>query len=309
MKPMNCPAHCIMYKSSIRSYRDLPMRYADFGALHRNELSGALTGLTRVRRFQQDDAHIFCRQDQIEQEIQGALEFLQHIYGIFGFGFEVELSTRPEKFMGEVALWEKAERALAKCLNEFGGEWKINPADGAFYGPKIDIKVTDALKRRHQCATIQLDFQLPINFGLEYKTEEGFERPVIVHRAILGSCERMFAILLEHYGGKWPFWLSPRQAIVIPVGQGFMDYAIQVRDKIYAAGFECDVETSTKSLPNKVRMGQGSGYNFMLIVGNEEQQDGTVKIRKRDLGHREEQPTLAVDQLIEYFKQLTETKY
>lgn len=314
MKPMNCPAHCIMFKSTLRSYRDLPMRLADFGVLHRNELSGALSGLTRVRRFQQDDAHIFCRQDQIKAEVAGALQFLQHIYGIFGFSFQVQLSTRPEKYLGEIALWEKAEKALAGCLDDFGGEWTINPADGAFYGPKIDIQVTDALKRKHQCATIQLDFQLPIAFDLQYKTEgkEGdanFERPVIVHRAILGSCERMMAILIEHYGGKWPFWLSPRQAIVIPVGQGFLDYAQQVRNAVHDAGFYCDVETSTKQLTKKIREAQLQNYNYILVVGPSEKDNNQVNVRKRDSAKAAEQVVMSVDQLLTFFKQMDETKH
>lgn len=193
---------------------ELPIRLADFGVLHRNELSGALNGLTRVRRFQQDDAHIFCRADQIKQEVSGVLDFMRHVYGIFGMSFKLELSTRPKKAMGDLELWKKAEAALTESLNEFIGEgnWKINPGDGAFYGPKIDIKVLDALNRVHQTATVQLDFQLPIRFELAYKNEKGeMERPVMVHRAILGSVERSFAILLEHYKGKWPFWLSPRQ--------------------------------------------------------------------------------------------------
>lgn len=298
-----------MFKNSITSYRDLPMRFADFGALHRNELSGALSGLTRVRRFQQDDAHIFCREDQIEEEVTGALDFLQHVYGIFGFSFEVQLSTRPEAYMGDVALWEKAERALARCLDNFGAEWTINPADGAFYGPKIDIKVTDALKRKHQCATIQLDFQLPINFDLQYTSETGYARPVIIHRAVLGSCERMFAILIEHFGGKWPFWISPRQAMVVPVGQGFIEYGKQVRDAIHAAGFYCDVDTTNKQLPKKIREAQNNSYNFMLIVGADEQEQNAVTVRRRDVADSKEQVRLSVDQLLAYFKQLADTKY
>ncbi|CAI9101279.1 OLC1v1038567C1 [Oldenlandia corymbosa var. corymbosa] len=192
-KPMNCPGHCVMFKHRVRSYRELPLRLADFGVLHCNEASGALSGLTRVRRFQQDDAHIFCTESQ--------------------------LSTRPEeKFVGELETWDKAEAALTEALNEFGQPWEVNEGDGAFYGPKIDISVKDAMRRKFQCATLQLDFQLPSRFDLSYTTEDEIrERPVMIHRAILGSVERMFAILLEHYKGKWPFWLSPRQAIVCPV--------------------------------------------------------------------------------------------
>lgn len=198
LKPMNCPGHCVMFGIRDRSFRELPIRFADFGVLHRNELSGALTGLTRVRRFQQDDAHIFCRNDQLESEMTSCLEFLKHIYGIFGFSFSLKLSTRPEKYLGEIETWDKAEKMLEESLNKFGSPWELNAGDGAFYGPKIDITIKDALGRRHQCATIQLDFQLPQRFDLSYAsgaTDQAVHRPVIIHRAILGSVERMVAIL------------------------------------------------------------------------------------------------------------------
>ncbi|CAI0379683.1 unnamed protein product [Linum tenue] len=238
LKPMNCPGHCLMFQYRVRSYRELPIRMADFGALHRNEASGALTGLTRVRRFQQDDAHIFCREDQIKDEVRGVLDFIDYAYKIFGFTYELKLSTRPEQYLGEVETWDKAEAALTEALNEFGKAWQINEGDGAFYGPKIDISVSDALNRKFQCATLQLDFQLPDRFKLEFSAEDEtkLERPVMIHRAILGSVERMFAILLEHYKGKWPFWLSPRQAIVCPVSAKSVDYAKQVsyRFSLYA---------------------------------------------------------------------------
>ena len=211
IKPMNCPGHCLVFGSRQRSYRELPIRLADFGVLHRNELSGALTGLTRVRRFQQDDAHIFCMPEQIEQEIHGALDFLRHVYGVFGFEFQLHLSTMPDDHLGEVATWEKAEAALSKALDDlFPGNWKVNPKDGAFYGPKIDIKVFDALKRPHQCATIQLDFQLPQRFGLHFnRDDDSRDNPVIIHRAIFGSLERFMAILIEHTGGKWYVFVFP----------------------------------------------------------------------------------------------------
>lgn len=293
MKPMNCPGHCVMFKSQLHSYRELPIRYADFGVLHRNELSGALTGLTRVRRFQQDDAHIFCRQDQIQVEVAGVLDMLQTVYEVFGFTFELQLSTRPEMFLGEIDMWDKAELALAHSLNEFGKEWTINPADGAFYGPKIDIKLTDALKRKHQCATIQLDFQLPQRFELEFKSEEtgGFDRPVIIHRAILGSVERMFAVLLEHTGGKWPFWLSPRQIVIVPVSVAkYLDYANKVRDELHAAGYHVDVNDSKKQLKKKIREAQTDQYNFILVVGEDEMNSASVNVRMRDSETSELQP-------------------
>jgi len=287
MKPMNCPAHCLLFDSTLRSYRDLPLRIADFGALHRNEISGALTGLTRVRRFQQDDAHIFCMPSQIESEVGGVLDFLQRVYDIFGFKFSLQLSTRPEKYLGEIAQWDAAEAALGKCLDAFcqkiGEEWTLNPGDGAFYGPKIDIQLTDALRRKHQCATVQLDFQLPIRFKLQYKANnDAMERPVMVHRAILGSVERFMSVLIEHTGGKWPLWLSPRQVMVVPVGEAFFDYAQQVRDRLHAAGYYADVELSNKQLAKKVREATVAQYNYILVVGDKEKTDGTVNIRNRN---------------------------
>uniref|UniRef100_A0A9L0JT40 threonine--tRNA ligase n=1 Tax=Equus asinus TaxID=9793 RepID=A0A9L0JT40_EQUAS len=233
LKPMNCPGHCLMFAHRPRSWREMPIRFADFGVLHRNELSGTLSGLTRVRRFQQDDAHIFCTVEQIEEEIKGCLQFLQSVYSTFGFSFQLNLSTRPENFLGEIGLWDEAEKQLQNSLMEFGKPWKMNPGDGAFYGPKIDIKIKDAIGRYHQCATIQLDFQLPIRFNLTYVSKDGDDKknPVIIHRAILGSVERMIAILSENYGGKWPFWLSPRQVMVIPVGPTCEKYALQWLEK------------------------------------------------------------------------------
>jgi len=286
MKPMNCPGHCLMFDNSLRSYRDLPIRFADFGALHRNEISGALTGLTRVRRFQQDDAHIFCRQDQIEVEVAGVLDFLKRVYGIFGFEFSLQLSTRPQKFLGDVEVWNQAEAALSKSLDQFckdnNMQWTVNAEDGAFYGPKIDIQLTDALKRKHQCATIQLDFQLPIRFELQYKgSGDAFERPVMIHRAILGSVERFMSVLIEHTGGKWPFWLSPRQVCIVPVAEAYFPYAREVRDRLHAAGYFVDVDETSKQLAKKVREAAMAQYNYILVVGEKEQKDASVNVRLR----------------------------
>lgn len=201
LKPMNCPGHCLLFAHELRSFRELPLRLADFGVLHRNDTG--LTGLTRVRRFQQDDAHIFCTPDQIQSEIDGTLDFLSHIYGMFGFQFELKLSTRPDEYLGDLSVWQRAESALENSLNKFGRPWELSPKDGAFYGPKIDVTIMDSLKREHQCATIQLDFVLPERFNLEYATDHGTkERPVMIHRAIFGSLERFIAILVEHFGGK-----------------------------------------------------------------------------------------------------------
>ncbi|XP_064474269.1 threonine--tRNA ligase 1, cytoplasmic-like isoform X2 [Ornithodoros turicata] len=284
LKPMNCPGHCLIFDVRPRSWRELPLRMADFGVLHRNELSGALSGLTRVRRFQQDDAHIFCTVDQIASEMSGALDFLKHIYTIFGFTFQLKLSTRPDNFLGEVQVWDDAEKQLEQSLNKFGFPWSLNPGDGAFYGPKIDITIMDALRRQHQCATIQLDFQLPIRFNLNYTSENGEKkRPVIIHRAILGSVERMIAILTENYGGKWPFWLSPRQCIVVPVASPFDEYATEVKQEIFDAGFRCETDLDTGATMNrKIRNAQLDQYNFILVVGEKERNSRTVNVRTRD---------------------------
>lgn len=273
-----------MFDCRNRSWRELPLRLADFGVLHRNELSGALTGLTRVRRFQQDDAHIFCTPDHIKGEIDGCLSFLKHVYTIFGFTFDLVLSTRPEKYIGDINEWNSAEKALEESLNKFGQPWKLNPGDGAFYGPKIDITILDALKRPHQCGTIQLDFQLPIRFNLSYVSETGEKKkPVIIHRAILGSVERQIAILTENYAGKWPFWLSPRQVMVVPVGPAYDEYAQQVQQQLHDAGFmaEADVDAGD-TMNKKIRNAQLAQFNFILVVGEKERSGNTVNVRTRD---------------------------
>uniref|UniRef100_A0A8C1UH73 threonine--tRNA ligase n=1 Tax=Cyprinus carpio TaxID=7962 RepID=A0A8C1UH73_CYPCA len=268
-----------------RSWRELPLRLADFGVLHRNELSGTLTGLTRVRRFQQDDAHIFCTMDQIESEMKGCLDFLRCVYDVFGFSFQLHLSTRPEKFLGDIAVWNQAEKQLENSLNEFGEPWKLNPGDGAFYGPKIDITIKDAIGRYHQCATIQLDFQLPIRFNLTYVGRDGEDkdRPVIIHRAILGSVERMIAILTENYAGKWPLWLSPRQVMLVPVNPSLEEYVKQVCERFVKAGFMADADLDSGCLLNKkIRNAQLAQYNFILVVGEKERAASSVNVRTRD---------------------------
>lgn len=321
LKPMNCPGHCLMFKSRERSYRELPWRVADLGVIHRNEFSGALSGLTRVRRFQQDDAHIFCRQDQIEEEIVGVFDFLKRVYGTFGFDFKMELSTRPEKYVGDIETWNDAEAKLASALNTWGKEWEVNHGDGAFYGPKIDIMISDALKRWHQCATIQLDFQLPNRFELEFRAadpvdakdkeaaaESRYARPVMIHRAIYGSFERMIAILTEHFFGKWPLWLSPRQVMVIPVGVKFNDYAQKVRDTLHAAGFYADVDLGPNTLQKKVRSGQLQQYNYLFVVGDEEQTSNSVNVRKRDDANKHRTETIALDEVVKKLVALRESK-
>ncbi|XP_005320127.2 threonine--tRNA ligase 2, cytoplasmic isoform X1 [Ictidomys tridecemlineatus] len=301
LKPMNCPGHCLMFAHRPRSWREMPIRFADFGVLHRNELSGTLSGLTRVRRFQQDDAHIFCTVEQIEEEIKGCLQFLQSVYSTFGFSFQLNLATRPENYLGEIEMWNEAEKQLQNSLTEFGKPWKMNPGDGAFYGPKIDIKIKDAIGRYHQCATIQLDFQLPIRFNLTYVSKDGDDkkRPVIIHRAVLGSVERMIAILAENYGGKWPFWLSPRQVMVIPVGSTCEEYAVQVSNEFFEEGFMADVDLDDScTLNKKIRNAQLAQYNFILVVGEKEKINNAVNVRTRDNKiHGEISVTSAINKL------------
>uniref|UniRef100_A0A8C7D6J2 threonine--tRNA ligase n=1 Tax=Oncorhynchus kisutch TaxID=8019 RepID=A0A8C7D6J2_ONCKI len=284
LKPMNCPGHCLMFDHRPRSWRELPLRMADFGVLHRNELSGALTGLTRVRRFQQDDAHIFCTMDQIEEEIKGCLDFLRTVYDCFGFSFKLNLSTRPEKFLGEPAVWDQAEKL--------------------HHSNQIDIQIKDAIGRYHQCATIQLDFQLPIRFNLTFVSHDGDDkqRPVIIHRAILGSVERMIAILTENYGGKWPLWLSPRQVMVVPVGPTLDDYAQKIRDDFHRGGLMTDVDCDAScTLNKKIRNAQLAQYNFILVVGEKEKTSETVNVRTRDNKVHGER---SVNECMERLKQL-----
>ncbi|KAI8093471.1 uncharacterized protein BX664DRAFT_108230 [Halteromyces radiatus] len=318
LKPMNCPSHCLMFGHKERSYRDLPVRFADFGVLHRNEFSGALSGLTRVRRFQQDDAHIFCRQDQIDEEMTNCFEFMSHVYGVFGFEFHLKLSTRPDNFIGEISVWDNAEKTLEAALVRFAEEkgftWELNAGDGAFYGPKIDIVISDALRRKHQCATIQLDFQLPERFELEYRTEsttddKKLSRPVIIHRAILGSVERMMGILIEHFGGKFPFWLSPRQISVIPVAAPYFDYAEEIVTRLTALGLYADADLSDSTLNKKIRNSEVSHYNFIFVVGEEEQTTKSVNVRNRDdVGSKHKGKTIPLEEVIASVLALKESK-
>ena len=384
LKPMNCPGHCLLFGHRERSYRELPMRIADCGVLHRNEASGALSGLTRVRRFEQDDTHIFCMESQVEQEVNALFDFMTAVYGLFGFTFKMKLSTRPEGHLGDVATWDRAEEQLTKALNEFkaktGTQWELNPGDGAFYGPKIDVTISDALRREFQCATIQLDFQLPQQFNLEYRTDEvatasapkpetngeqppaggapkpeekslpihpaaptadsgkcphevktaqvtssvnglwrwcppvlrhlltflsgdvsaaaatpakpevnyrreltpGCARPVMIHRAIYGSFERFIGILTEHFGGKWPFWLSPRQILIVPVMVSANDYVLELQSEFRALKMHVDVDITGNTMQKKIRTGQLAQYNFIFVVGAQEKESRTVNIRNRD---------------------------
>lgn len=279
LKPMNCPGHCLLFKHLSCSYRELPLRLADFGVLHRNEISGSLTGLTRVRRFQQDDAHIFVSASGVAEEIKSALDFLKEIYQLLGFTYTVSLSTRPDNYIGDIQVWNRAEEQLREALDASNLEWALNEGDGAFYGPKIDISISDALKRKHQCGTIQLDFQMPERFNLSFRNADGqMERPVMVHRAILGSVERMISVLIEHFKGKLPPWLNPHQVAIIPVTQKEFSYAQEISSLF--SGLEVTVNLSESStLSKKVLNAQKMKYSFILVVGPRDAQKKTVSIR------------------------------
>eukprot|EP01061_Rhynchopus_euleeides_P018011 TRINITY_DN2980_c0_g1_i1.p1 TRINITY_DN2980_c0_g1~~TRINITY_DN2980_c0_g1_i1.p1 ORF type:complete len:812 (+),score=393.26 TRINITY_DN2980_c0_g1_i1:157-2592(+) len=401
LKPMNCPGHCLMFAHTRRSFKEFPVRFADFGVLHRNELQGALSGLTRVRRFCQDDAHIFCLPEQTETEIEAGLRFLEEVYEVLGFKFHLALSTRPKTMLGTHAMWDRSEGYLRNALNKFckinselddpftAGKkfsfdgtpdavrrlkaimqkadkdgvshgikhtWAINEGDGAFYGPKIDIRIEDCMKRKHQLGTLQLDFNLPQRFDLTYEPpttltipplpegaqvmktgdifnpspedptvdelgnkaadcltgnaalkayENNFKRPVMIHRAILGSLERCIAILTEHWKGKWPFWVSPRQIVIIPVSADFNDYARRVKDELYGEGFQAVLDLSANTLNKKVRNGQVAQFNFILVVGEKEQETESVNVRTRDM---QQHGTKTLVEVQRWFRELSDTQ-
>lgn len=288
VKPMNCPGHIIVYKSSSVSYRDLPMKLFEFGKVHRYERSGVLHGLFRVRGFVQDDAHIFCTREQIQQEIMGVIDFVQKIYSPFNFEYRAELSTRPEDYMGEVELWDIATKALEDSLVAKKMEFKVNEGDGAFYGPKIDYHIKDSLGREWQCATIQLDFMMPERFGIKYVGPDNEEyQPVMIHRAIFGSVERFMGILIEHFAGAFPAWLAPTQVSVIPIADRHAEYAESVAAELKSRGFRVEVDDRQKSTNYKIREAQLMKVPYMIIVGDREKEDGTISVRLRsekDLG-------------------------
>jgi threonyl-tRNA synthetase len=285
LKPMNCPGHMLIFNNDIRSYRDLPLRLAEFGQVHRHELSGALNGMIRVRTFTQDDAHIFVRPDQIENEVSNVIKLVDTVYGVFGFPYTVELSTRPEDSMGSDMLWEKAEEALKNVLDQSGIEYRINEGDGAFYGPKIDFHIRDALKRSHQCATIQLDFQMPEKFNLAYVGEDNEKhRPIVIHRAVLGSVDRFLGVLIEHYAGAFPLWLSPTQVKVIPISRTFNQYSQEVANELKAWGLRVAVDTRDEKVGYKIRDAQLQKVPYMFIIGEQEASTNTVAVRKRKEG-------------------------
>ncbi len=287
VKPMNCPFHIEMYKTQIRSYRDLPLRWAELGTVYRFERSGVLHGLLRVRGFTQDDAHIFCRPDQVEQEVVAALDLTMYLLRSFGFqDFDVYVSTRPEdKYVGDLADWEKATDALKQAVTKMGLSYQIDEGGGAFYGPKIDIKIKDALGRSWQCTTVQFDFNEPERFQLAFIGEDGKEhRPIMVHRALLGSLERFFAILVEHYAGAFPIWLAPVQAMVIPIADRHLEYAREAARRFKAAGLRVDVDGRRENVNFKIREAQLQKIPYMLVVGDRELESGMAAVRSRSKG-------------------------
>lgn len=285
MKPMNCPGHMLIFKNSLYSYRDLPIRMAEFGQVHRHEYSGALNGMLRVRTFCQDDAHIFVREDQIESEIKEAIRLIDEVYRTFGFEYTVELSTRPEDSSGEDSVWEMSENALKHVLEDLGLPYEVNAGDGAFYGAKIDFHIKDALKRSHQCATIQLDFQMPEKFDLTYINEHNEKvRPVVIHRAVFGSIDRFFGILIEHFGGAFPVWLAPVQVQIIPVSHVHMDYCEKVQSELKRLGIRVNIDERNEKLGYKIRESQMQKIPYMLVLGDQEVSEKAVNVRQ--FGHQ-----------------------
>jgi threonyl-tRNA synthetase len=286
MKPMNCPGAAMVYESTLRSYRELPLRLSEFGHCHRYERSGVLSGLTRVRSFVQDDAHIYCEPSQIESEVEDLIHLAQEVYADFGFqGFRIELSTRPPSSIGTDEQWQHAEAALEAALKATSSRFKINPGDGAFYGPKIDFQVEDAIGRTHQCATIQLDFFQAERFDLHYAAEDGTrKRPVLLHRAILGSLERFMAVLIEHTSGAFPLWLAPLQAMVLPITEKHHAYAQEVATSLRGRGFRVSVDGRSEKVGYKIREAQLRKVPFMLVVGDKEAESRTVAVRNRKKG-------------------------
>ena len=290
LKAMNCPGHMLIFGSEVRSYKDLPIRFHEQTPLHRNEASGVLSGLTRVRQFSQDDAHCFVMESQIGDEVERLLRLVQQVYRDFGLKPEMKLSTRPPEFLGAIETWNHAESELKRALDAVGETYTINEGDGAFYGPKIDFDVTDAIGRKWQCATIQLDYQLPERFDLKYVGADNAEhRPVVIHRAIFGSFERFMALLIEHYAGAWPLWLAPVQAAVLPISDRHLDYARQVREQLSAAGLRVELDERQEKIGYKIREAQLQKVPYMLVTGDREAAEGTVAVRSRsqgDLGSR-----------------------
>jgi threonyl-tRNA synthetase len=291
VKAMNCPGHMLVFGSQVRSYKDLPLRFHEQTPLHRNEASGVLTGLTRVRQFSQDDAHCFVTEEQIASEVEALLRLVQRVYGDFDLPYVAKLSTRPAEFLGEIATWDRAEAALTQALTAAGQAYTINAGDGAFYGPKIDFDITDAIGRKWQCATIQLDYQMPERFGLKYVGADNAEHmPIVIHRAIFGSFERFIAILIEHYAGAFPLWLAPVQVIVLPIADRHADYARSVQAQLDAAGLRAELDDRQEKIGFKIREAQLQKIPYMLVAGDREAAEGTIAVRSRIGGDLGSQP-------------------
>ena len=293
IKPMNCPGGMLVYQTQPRSYRDLPLRMGELGLVHRHELSGALHGLMRVRCFTQDDAHIFMTPDQIKDEIKGVVQLIDKVYSLFGFEYHIELSTMPEDHMGSEEDWARATDGLRSAIEELGREYTVNEGDGAFYGPKLDFHLVDAIGRTWQCGTIQLDMQLPERFELEYTGEDGQKhRPVMIHRVVFGSIERFIGILIEHFAGAFPTWLAPVQAMIIPITDRQHEYAKELEKKLAAAGIRVESDLRSEKMGYKIREAQLKKIPYMLVVGDKEMEDGTVAVRARK---EEKGGTMTVD--------------
>ena len=306
VKPMNCPGGMLVYKNQPHSYRDVPLKVGELGLVHRHEKSGQLHGLMRVRCFTQDDAHIFMRDDQIEDQIKGVTKLINEVYTQFGFEYFVELSTRPEDSMGSDEDWEMATNGLRKALEDMGLDYIVNEGDGAFYGPKIDFHLRDSLGRTWQCGTIQLDFQMPQRFDLEYTAEDGSKkRPIMIHRVCFGSIERFIGILIEHFAGKFPVWLAPVQVKVIPVSEKSMDYATGVYEKLKAAGIRTELDHKDEKVGYKIRQAQLEKVPYMLVLGEKEAAEGAITVRSRDKG---DLGAAGLDAFIEDIKKMIQTK-
>ncbi|MCS0670224.1 threonine--tRNA ligase [Cytobacillus firmus] len=299
IKPMNCPGAILVFNSKRRSYRELPLRYAELGLVHRHELSGSLNGLLRVRSFTQDDAHLFVMADQIEAEIDKILVLIDEFYSHFGFDYKVELSTRPEEFMGSQEMWERAEGALESVLKNKGVNYQINTGDGAFYGPKIDFHILDSLGRSWQCGTVQLDFQMPQKFNCAYVGEDNkLHLPIMIHRAIFGSVERFMAILIEHFAGDFPLWLSPVHAKIIPISDSHAEYADYVKSKLEEAGIRSEADFRTEKMGLKIREAEKQKVPYMLVIGDKEMEQQSLSLRKRKEGNI---GVMSIEEVIERF--------
>lgn len=300
VKPMNCPGSLLVYKTGLHSYRELPIRMAEVGLVHRHELAGVLHGLMRVRQFHQDDAHIFCTEDQIQQEVVDLMGLIDRMYGKLGLKYHLELSTKPEKSMGSDEMWKKAEAALTSAMEAKGIEYQLNPGDGAFYGPKIDFHIKDAIGRSHQLGTIQLDFQMPERFDLEYIAEDGSKkRPVMLHRVVLGSVERFIGIITEHFAGAFPVWLAPVQAIVLPISDRHLDYAAKIKSQLFDAGVRVELDDRTESIGRKIRDAEMQKIHYMIIVGDKEIEAKKISIRKYGEGDKGQ---ISLEDLIKQLK-------